>query len=60
MVMKSSTLSRYLLPLMSPTFDHIQTIRIGTKALTYWPQRFVSDPDADELLFTFPSTTPIF
>ena len=52
MVMKSSTLSRYLLPLRSPDFDHIQTIRIGTKALTYWPHRFVFDADADELLFT--------
>jgi L-lysine 2,3-aminomutase len=25
-------------------------VRIGTKALTFWPYRFVTDPDADELL----------
>jgi len=27
--------------------------RIGTKALVYWPQRFVSDDDADDLLELF-------
>jgi L-lysine 2,3-aminomutase len=29
---------------------HDDTIRIGTKALTFWPYRFVSDNDADELI----------
>ena len=28
----------------------MQTLRIGTKSLTFWPQRYVTDPDADELL----------
>lgn len=28
----------------------LRTIRIGTKALSYWPYRFLSDPDAPELL----------
>ncbi|MCA1754365.1 MAG: lysine 2,3-aminomutase [Spirochaeta sp.] len=28
----------------------LETIRIGTKALGYWPYRFVTDPDADDLL----------
>lgn len=50
MVMKTHHLQHYLEPLTQPRFDHIQTIRIGTKALTFWPQRFVTDPDADELL----------
>jgi len=50
MVMKTRNLRRYLDDLMQPEFDHIQTIRIGTKALTFWPQRFVSDKDADDLL----------
>ncbi|MBV8994029.1 MAG: lysine 2,3-aminomutase [Pseudonocardiales bacterium] len=30
--------------------SHPRTIRIGTKALAYWPQRFLSDHDASELL----------
>ena len=50
MVMKTSHLSSYLEPLMARQFDHIQTIRIGTKSLTFWPQRYVTDPDADDLL----------
>jgi KamA family protein len=50
MVMKSKHLKTYLEPLLEPALDHIQTIRIGTKSLTFWPQRYVTDDDADELL----------
>lgn len=50
MVMKTKHLKSYLEPLLEPGFEHIQTVRIGTKALTFWPQRFVSDADADELI----------
>lgn len=32
---------------------NVRNIRIGTKALGYWPQRFVTDKDADELLALF-------
>lgn len=50
MVMKTSHLKDYLLPLIDKEFEHIQNIRIGTKAISFWPHRFVSDKDADELL----------
>lgn len=50
MVMKTSHLEQYLLPLTRPEFDHVQHIRLGSKALSWWPHRFVSDADADELL----------
>lgn len=50
MVMKTSHLKEYLEPLLAAEFDHLQTIRIGTKSLTFWPQRYVSDADAHELL----------
>lgn len=50
MVMRTRHLAEYLEPLMQPDFDHVQTIRIGSKALTYWPYRFVTDADADDLL----------
>lgn len=50
MVMKTSHLKEYLEPLLAPEFDHVQTIRIGTKSLSFWPQRYVMDEDADELL----------
>jgi KamA family protein len=51
MVMKTRHLNEYLMPLTDPHLEHVQTVRIGTKSLTFWPQRFVSDPDADELLW---------
>jgi len=51
MVMKTKNLSDYLDPLCEdPRLEHVQTIRIGTKSLTFWPQRFVSDNDSDDLL----------
>ena len=53
MVMKTKHLVAYLEPLLESRFAHVQTIRIGTKALTFWPQRFVSDEDADELIHMF-------
>ncbi len=50
MVMRASVLARYILPLLEPGLEHIASIRIGSKALTYWPFRFLTDPDTDELL----------
>ncbi|WP_416347357.1 KamA family radical SAM protein [Denitromonas sp.] len=50
MVMKTKHLAAYLEPLLEPEFDHIQTIRIGTKALTFWPHRFLGADDAGELI----------
>ena len=50
MVMKTKYLQDYLEPLLEKDFEHIQNIRIGTKAVSFWPQRFVSDEDADDLL----------
>jgi KamA family protein len=54
MVMKTKHLQQYLEPLVDDeTLSHVQTIRIGTKSLTFWPYRFVTDPDADEALALF-------
>ncbi|MCB1746156.1 MAG: lysine 2,3-aminomutase [Gammaproteobacteria bacterium] len=53
LVMKASNLKTYLEALLAPGLEHVRTIRIGTKALTYWPYRFVTDSDADELLRLF-------
>ena len=51
--MKTDVWKKVLLPLLSPEYDHIQTIRMGTKALTYHPYRFLTEPDADELIALF-------
>lgn len=53
LVMKTKALRSYIEPLLGPGLEHIQTIRIGTKSVAYWPYRFVSDPDADDLLRLF-------
>lgn len=50
MVMKTHHLKYYIEPLLDRSLHHVQTLRIGSKALTYWPHRFVTDEDADELL----------
>jgi KamA family protein len=50
MVMRAHHLASYLEPLLERRLDHIRTIRIGTKSLSFWPHRYLSDPDADELL----------
>jgi len=50
MVMKTKALKSYLEAMLEPELEHIKTIRIGTKALTFWPYRFVTDDDADELI----------
>lgn len=50
MIMKTKLLRKYIEPLLEPEFEHIQDIRIGTKAVAYWPQRWVSDADADDCL----------
>ncbi|MFZ0429049.1 MAG: lysine 2,3-aminomutase [Acidobacteriota bacterium] len=50
MIMKARLLREHLEPILDPSLNHVQTIRIGTKSLSYWPARFVTDPDADELL----------
>ena len=53
MVMKTRRFQDIVEPLIEDKFDHVQTLRIGSKSLSFWPQRFVTDADADDLLRTF-------
>jgi KamA family protein len=53
MIMKTRVLRRYIEPLLAPEVDTLKSIRIGTKGPAYWPYRFVTDPDADDLLRLF-------
>ena len=51
MIMKTRVMEGYLRPFIDdPALEHVQNIRIGTKALTFWPHRFVHDEDADAML----------
>jgi len=53
MIMGSGVLRRYIEPLLGPGLAHVESIRIGSKSLAYWPQRYVTDPDADDTLRLF-------
>ena len=53
MVMSAKNLSAYIEPLLHPDFDHVQNIRIGTKSLSYWPYKYLTDKDADDVLDLF-------
>lgn len=53
MIMKAKIFASYIEPLLEAKPENLQTIRIGTKALGYWPYKFVSDDDADELISLF-------
>jgi KamA family protein len=51
LIMRTTVLRRYLEPLL--TIESVESIRLGTKALSYWPHRVLTDPDADDLLALF-------
>ncbi len=53
MIMKTKVLRRFIEPLLVPSLSHIESIRFGSKALAYWPYRFTTDADADDLLRLF-------
>ncbi|WP_342119760.1 KamA family radical SAM protein [Pseudoduganella sp. OTU4001] len=53
LIMNTRSMEEIITPLLAAGLEHIQNIRIGTKSVSYWPQRFVSDRDADDLLRLF-------
>jgi L-lysine 2,3-aminomutase len=53
LIMKTTILEAYIRPLLESGLDNLVNIRIGTKALAYWPFRFLTDDDADDLLKLF-------
>ena len=53
MIMSAKNLAAYIEPLLEPEFEHIRNIRIGTKSVAYWPYKFVTDKDADDVLRLF-------
>ena len=53
LIMKTKHLETYIRPLIEANLPNLRNIRIGTKALAYWPYRFLTDGDADDLLRLF-------
>lgn len=53
MVMSAKHFGAYIDPLLDEDISNLKTIRIGTKSLGYWPYKFTTDKDADEMLAIF-------
>jgi L-lysine 2,3-aminomutase len=53
MIMSARLFEGYIDTLLAADLPHLQTIRIGTKSLSYWPYKFTSDKDADRFLNIF-------
>ncbi len=53
LIMSTKLLKSYVEPILEAKIPHLQNIRFGTKALGFWPYRFTSDKDADELMELF-------
>ena len=51
--MKTKVLASYIDALLEADLPNLRTIRIGSKSLAYWPYRFLTDDDADDLLALF-------
>jgi KamA family protein len=57
LIMKTKIFSQYIQALLEADLPSLKTIRIGTKALSYWPYRFLTDNDAEEMLDLFETIT---
>ena len=57
MIMKAKMFSTYIDVLLEANLPNLKTIRIGTKALSYWPYKFLIDDDADQTLDIFERVT---
>lgn len=53
MIMKAKVFSTYINSLLDANLPNLRIIRIGTKALSYWPYKFLTDDDVNETLDIF-------
>lgn len=57
MIMSAKVFSTYVNALIEARIPTLKTIRIGTKALAYWPYKFLTDNDAADMLALFKKIT---
>jgi KamA family protein len=57
MIMSAKLFSIYINALLDAKIKTIKTIRIGTKTLSFWPYRYLTDRDSPELLELFKKIT---
>lgn len=53
MVIRTKGLREYIEPLINERPGNLSSIRIGTKSLAYWPYRYLTDRDSDDLMRLF-------
>ncbi len=52
-IMKTKFFEAYFNALLEADLPNLRNIRIGTKSLAYWPYRYTTDDDADDLMRLF-------
>ncbi len=57
MIMKFEVFRQYIEPFLENNRTNIQSIRIGTKSLAFWPYKFTDDEEADNFLVLFERVT---
>ena len=57
MVMNADRLEIYIDALLNSGFSNLKTIRIGTKSLSFWPYRYLTDKDSEKILELFRKVT---
>ncbi len=57
MIMKAKMFSKYIETLIDAKLPNLKTIRIGTKSLSYWPYKFLTDEDSEQMLDVFRNVT---
>lgn len=53
MVMSAKNFEAHINPLINGNIPHLKTIRIGSKSLGFWPYRYISDKDSDDMIKIF-------
>ncbi len=57
MIMRANVLDAYISRILDANITTLETIRIGSKSLSFWPYRYLTDPDAEEVLKVFEKIT---
>lgn len=53
MIMRTKIFKKYIDAILEADIPNLKTIRIGTKSLSYWPYRFTTQDDAQDMLDLF-------
>ena len=53
LIMRTGAIRKYVAPLLERRPGNLKSIRFGTKVPAWWPYRFTTDKDADDLMALF-------